>query len=94
MNAGRKRKRFDFPIKIVSGKEWCCAAEMGIKRLEIVAYHIDRKEKFTFAGGHRHRLCTAHDDIHLFFPMGGETLDISGVAPAPPAPARRHGNRN
>jgi hypothetical protein len=64
---------------------------MGIKKLEIASYTANLKnQKFSFAGGHRHRLTIVEDGIHLYFPDGkGDEIDISDVAPAR-APGRRH----
>lgn len=83
-----------FPLRNVGGAKWFALATMGIKRLDVVAYRIEKKEQFTFAGGHRHRLAVAHDDIHILFPSDSYSipLDIGGVAP-PQAPKRRHGQR-
>jgi hypothetical protein len=41
---------------------------MGVKRIDIVAYRMDRNDQYTFAGGHRHRYLVARDDIHILFP--------------------------
>lgn len=84
-----------FPIKEVRGAKWCSLANMGVKRLEIVAYRVNIKEQYTFAGGHRHRCAIAQDDIHLLFPT--ETfdipLDIKAVTPSSGPPKRRHDKR-
>jgi hypothetical protein len=56
---------------------------MGIKRLDIVSFRSEVNEKFSFAGGHRHRYTIVRDDIHIFFPGGeGDLVDISGMVPA------------
>jgi hypothetical protein len=87
--AQKRKAHYSFPVKEVGGKIWCAVSQMGVKRVEIVAYSFDRKEKYTFAGGHRHRWYIAHDDIHICFPEGiGQVLDIEHV-PSHGPPKRR-----
>jgi hypothetical protein len=51
------------------------------------------KEKYPFAGGHRHRFAVAQKDIHLLFPPDHEiVVDISEVKTASP-PKRKHDKR-
>jgi hypothetical protein len=69
------------------------AVSVGIRRIDIVAYNFDLKEKHSFAGGHRHRYTVAHDDIHLLLPSEHEiVLEIGGVKQAGP-PRRKHDKR-
>jgi hypothetical protein len=84
---------FTFPLRNVAGKTWCSLANMGIKRIDVVAYNFHIQQKFTFAGGHRHRLAVVRDDIHIFFPSEDLTVDIQGVPPSSGAPKRRHDKR-
>jgi hypothetical protein len=87
---------FNFPLKEFGGRRWCSLANMGMKRIELVAYRIDIQEKFSFVGGHRHRLAIVRDNIHIFFPRDDLTVDIQNVPPSsgpPPPPRRRHGGR-
>jgi hypothetical protein len=82
---------FNFPLKEVSGKKWCSLANMGAKRIDVVAYRIDIQPKHSFAGGHRHRYAVIRDDIHIYFPAEDLTVDIASVPPSqgPSAPPRR-----
>jgi hypothetical protein len=86
-----KKLKFEFPIRKISGREWCALDFVGIKKLEIASYRADlRNPKFSFAGGHRHRLTVVENDIHLCFPEDtGDVVDISAVMPAA-SPKRRH----
>ena len=81
-----------FPIKDVRGEKWCSLQNMGVKRIDIVAYTIDRREQYTFAGGHRHRYAVVRDDIHILFPPGtfAVSLDISDVKPTSVSKRRHH----
>ncbi len=84
---------FNFPLREVQGKKWCSLANMGIKRIDVVAYSFDVQNKFSFAGGHRHRYAVARDDIHILFPSEEISVDIEAVKPSPQAPKRRHDKR-
>jgi hypothetical protein len=84
---------FSFPLREVAGKKWCSLANMGIKRIDVVAYSVDVQHKYTFAGGHRHRLAVVRDDIHIFFPTEDLTVDIQNVPPSSGPPKRRHDKR-
>jgi hypothetical protein len=88
----RMNRQFSFPLREVSGEKWCSLANMGIKRIDVVAYSFDVQNKFTFAGGHRHRRAVVRDDIHLLFPTEDVTVDIAAVPPSstPSTPKRRH----
>jgi len=66
---------------------------MGIKRIDIVAYSFDIQQQFSFAGGHRHRLAIARNDIHILFPTEDVSVDIQAVKPSPGPPKRRHDKR-
>jgi hypothetical protein len=88
-------KAFSFPLREVGGKTWCSLANMGIKRIDVVAYSFDLQAKHTFAGGHRHRYAVVRDDIHLFFPTEDMTVDIAAVPPSsvPSGPPKRRHNK-
>ena len=80
-----------FPIKEVGGKKWCSLANMGIKRVDIVAFKIHiQQQQYSFAAGHRHRLAIARDDVHLCFPTEDITVNIAAVRPTAGVPKRRH----
>lgn len=81
---------FSFPLKEVQGRKWCSLANMGIKRVDIVAYDFDVQNKYSFAGGHRHRYAVARNDIHILFPTEEISVDIQAVKPSSAAPKRRH----
>lgn len=84
---------YRFPLKKEGKENWCSLASMGIRRLGIIAYHFDVKEKYPFAGGHRHRFAVAQKDIHLLFPPDHEiVVDVSEVKTASP-PKRKHDKR-
>lgn len=84
---------FHFPLREVGGQQWCSLANMGVKRLDIVAYKMDFTNKYTFAGGHRHRLVVARDDIHILFPAAEMSVNIQDVKPISGPPKRRHDKR-
>jgi len=84
---------FRFPLRTEGGEKWCSLASMGIKRLDLVAFKFDVKQKHSFAGGHRHRYAVVRDDIHLLLPLEHELeWDISRIEKAAP-PRRRHDRR-
>jgi hypothetical protein len=66
---------------------------MGIKRIDVVAYHYEVKQNYSFTGGHRHRYFVIQHDIHILFPADRIEIDIEAVKPATP-PKRRHDKRN
>jgi hypothetical protein len=89
-------KSFSFPLRNVGGKTWCSLANMGIGRIDVVAYRFDLQNKHTFAGGHRHHYAVVRDDIHIFFPTEDMTVNIADVPPSagpPTPPKRRHDKR-
>jgi hypothetical protein len=84
------------PVRVVNGIRWLCLANMSIKKIEVVAYDIAiRKEQYSFAGGHRHRLAVVREDIHLnIAELTERAVDISNVAlPAAPKGRRHHKGR-
>ena len=81
-----------FPLREVNGKKWCSLANMGIHRIDVVAYDFAVQNKFTFAGGHRHRHAVVRKDIHILFPEEDLKVDIAAVRPSTP-PRRRHDRR-
>jgi len=83
---------YSFPLREVGGVKWCSLANMGVKRIDVVAYKVDITGKYTFAGGHRHRLAVIRDDIHILFPAQEVAVDIGQVKPIGP-PKRRHDKR-
>lgn len=85
------RASFSFPIKNVVGRRWCSLSFLDIQRIEVVAYSIDIDPKFSFAGGHRHRMAVCKKDIYIGFPEKEITVDIEAVASAPAPVKRRHG---
>lgn len=86
-------RQYRFPIREVGGESWCSLANMGIRRVDVVAYKIDHKEKHTFAGGHRHRYMVAKDDVHLLLPADKQevVVDITDVKTEKDRPPRRQG---
>jgi hypothetical protein len=84
---------FTFPLRIERGASWCALSYTGIKRIDVVAYNIEIKEKYTFAGGHRHRLAVCRDDVHILFQKDDIKIDITAVTAAAAPPKRRHGKR-
>jgi hypothetical protein len=87
---------FSFPLREVDGKRWCSLANMGLKRIDVVAYRVDVQQQYSFAGGHRHRLAVVRDDIHIHFPREDLTVNIQNVQPSagpPTPPRRRHDKR-
>ena len=95
MSAKAKVQRYIFPIREVNGEIWCSLANMGIKRINVVAYNIDQKEKYSFAGGHRHRYVAARDDVHLQLPPDKQEIlvDITNVKTEKERPPRRQGRQ-
>jgi hypothetical protein len=81
---------FQFPLRLVNKENWCALDYCGIKRIDVVAYNVDFKEKYSFAGGHRHRMVTCRDDIHILFRKDDIKINIANVAPAKGPPKRRH----
>jgi len=81
---------FSFPLREVGGQKWCSLSNMGIKRIDVVAFTADIKSQHTFAGGHRHRLVVFRDDIHILFPTAEISVDIAAVKPTAGPPKRRH----
>jgi hypothetical protein len=79
---------FRFPLRTEGGEQWCSLTKMGVRRIDIVAYRFDVKEKYSFGGGHRHRRAGARDDVHILIPLELE-FDITDVEK--PAPKRKHG---
>ena len=85
--------RYSFPLREVHGKKWCSLANMGIKRIDVVAYDFDVQQKYSFAGGHRHRHAVVRNDIHILFPTEDVSVDIQDVRPTSGPPKRRHDKR-
>jgi hypothetical protein len=88
-----ERATFSFPLRKVVGKSWCSLAFANVHKIEIVAYSIDINPKFSFAGGHRHRLAVCKDDIHILFPEKEIKIDIAAVPSAKTPATRRHSRR-
>jgi hypothetical protein len=87
-----QKATFTFPLRVEQKQHWAALSYCGIKRIDVVAYSMDFRAKHGFAGGHRHRLVTCREDIHILFPKDDIKIDITDVAPAK-APPRRHGRR-
>lgn len=43
---------FSFPLREVGGQKWCSLANIGVKRIDVVAFTADVKAQHSFAGGH------------------------------------------
>jgi hypothetical protein len=84
---------FTFPLRIEQKQQWAALGFCGIKRIDVVAYNIDIKQHYSFAGGHRHRLAVCRDDVHILFPKEDIKINIADVAPAKGPPRRRHDRR-
>ena len=88
-----QRATFTFPLRIEQKQQWAALSYCGIKRIDVVAYSVHVKHNHSFAGGHRHRMVTCADDVHILFPKDDLKIDIANVAPAKDPPRRHHGRR-
>jgi hypothetical protein len=83
-------RMISFPLREVGGAKWCSVANMGVKRIDVVAYDIRIAQQHTFAGGHRHRLAVCRDDVHILFPSDEASVNIQDVMPvSSPGQAKR-----
>ena len=88
------RASFLFPIREVQKQNWCSLDFMGVKRLDVVAYHFDQKSDISFAGGHGHRHFVFQKGIHLLFPDGAGKIEVDIEGVKTPEPPRRQKNRH